>query len=284
MGSDAPADRAPSRDRLAHRIALVTGAGSGLGRAIAVAMAREGARIMAADVSAAALAETLPGLDPSPEGPHVALVGDVSDPDRVRAIVEGGVDAGGRIDILVNSAGIGEGASPTLDQTIDHWQRIIDINLTGTYLMCQAAAARMRTAGGGVILNMSSIAGVLGLPQRTAYTASKSAVSMITRTLASEWGPFGIRVNAIAPGYIRTAMTDRLIEEGRLSEADIVRRSPSGRMGTPEDVAAAFVFLASDEARFVSGAVLPVDGGYMAHGAPADAYPGLAAALSEAGA
>jgi NAD(P)-dependent dehydrogenase (short-subunit alcohol dehydrogenase family) len=257
---------------LEGKVALVTGAGSGLGRATAELLARRGARIAGVDLAPDAAEATLALLEG--EG-HLALGGDVSQQESVDTAVAAVVGRLGRLDVVVNSAGIAEGKGATLDHDLAHWQRIIDVNLTGSYLVCQAAARRMRDSGGGVILNLSSIAGVIGLPRRTAYSASKGAVSMMTRVLASEWAPYGIRVNAVAPGYIRTPLTDRLMAEGRLDEQAILRRSPTGAMGTSDDVAEALAFLASDQARFITGVVLPVDGAYTVYGAPEDAYPGV---------
>jgi NAD(P)-dependent dehydrogenase (short-subunit alcohol dehydrogenase family) len=263
---------------LAGRVALITGGGSGLGRATAVLLARRGARVVCVDLASDAAAETVALLDG--EG-HLALRGDVARQDSVHEVTAAVLHRFDRIDVLVNSAGIAEGKAATLDQDLAHWQRIIDVNLTGSYLMCQAVARTMRESGGGVVLNLSSIAGVIGLPRRTAYSASKGAVSMMTRVLASEWAPYGIRVNAVAPGYIRTAMTERLMAEGRLDLDAIIRRSPTGTLGTAEDVAEALAFLASDQARFITGVVLPVDGAYTVYGAPEDAYPGVLGAADE---
>ncbi|MGP6204649.1 SDR family NAD(P)-dependent oxidoreductase [Microbacterium sp. F2] len=247
---------------LSGRTALITGAGSGLGRETAVLMASRGARVIVCDRDAAGIAETLTELGAG----HSGVQADVSDEQSILSAVRD-VD---RIDILVTSAGVAEGAGDTVTRSLDHWQRIIDVNLSGTFFAARTVAPIMKANGGGVILTLSSIAGVIGLPRRAAYSASKAAVTMLTRTLASEWGPWGIRVNAVAPGYIRTPMTDELISAGRLDATAVLRRTPAGRMGTPQDVAAALAYLASDEAAFISGAVLPVDGGYMAYGAPED--------------
>lgn len=259
--------------RLDGRVALITGAGSGLGRETASLLAARGAVVVAVDLAEPAAAETVAALPGGASG-HLVAAGDVASQESVDAVVAAAVARFGRIDILVNSAGIAEGKSATLDQDLAHWQRIIDVNLTGSYLMCQAVARVMRDTGtGGVLLNMSSIAGVIGLPRRTAYSASKGAVSMMTRVLASEWAAYGIRVNAVAPGYIRTPLTETLMAEGRLDVDAILRRSPTGAMGTSADVAEALAFLASDQARFITGVVLPVDGAYTAYGAPEDAHP-----------
>jgi NAD(P)-dependent dehydrogenase (short-subunit alcohol dehydrogenase family) len=179
----------------------------------------------------------------------------------------------GKIDILVNNAGVPDSFVPTVEQPLSHWQRLIDIHLTGTYLVSKGVAPSMIARRSGVILNLNSIAGVLGLPVRTAYSAAKAGVGMLTRVLGCEWGPHGVRVNAVAPGYIRTPLTEKLIAEGKIDERRIRRRTPMGMMGTAEDVANALVFLASDRARFITAITLPIDGGYCAWGAPSDAFP-----------
>ena len=179
---------------------LVTGGASGIGRATVDAFAARGAAVAVCDLDPEQTGEVVRALG----NRHVAAPGDVSRPDQVAALVETARAGLGRIDVLVNCAGVSDSFSPTAEQTIEHWQRIIDINLTGTYLTCRAVAPDMMSAGGGSIVNISSLAGLAGLPRRNAYTASKHGVAGLTRALASEWGQQGIRVNAVAPGYIRT--------------------------------------------------------------------------------
>ncbi len=254
--------------QLKDKVALITGAGSGLGLATASAFAREGARVVINDLREAAAQEAARGLGDG----HAAVGGDVSKEDDVAAMVEAAVARCGRIDILVNNAGVADSFVPTVEQPLSHWQRLIDVHLTGTYLVSKTVAPTMMRQGGGAILNLNSIAGVLGLPVRTAYSAAKAGIGMLTRVLGCEWGPHNIRVNAVAPGYILTPLTEGLIAAGRIDPARIRRRTPMGLLGAPEDIAEAMVFLASDRARFITGVTLPVDGGYCAFGAPSDAF------------
>ena len=175
------------------------------------------------------------------------------------------------IDVLINCAGVSDSVLPTLEQDIDHWQKIIDINLTGTYLTCRAVAPDMLEKGAGAIVNISSIAGLVGLPYRNAYTASKHGVAGITKTLAGEWGQHGIRVNAVSPGYVLTPMVQNLIDTGKLDPKMLQRRTPLGRLAAPAEVGNAMMFLASPLASYINGAVIPIDGGYTAYGAAAPA-------------
>lgn len=254
---------------LKDRVALVTGGGSGLGLATAQAFVREGARVVINDLRLAVGEAAARELGTA----HSAVGGDVSKEDEVAAMVAAVMERHGRIDILVNNAGMPDSFVPTVDQPLSHWQRLIDVHLTGTYLVSKTVAPHMIAAGSGVILNLNSIAGVLGLPVRTAYSAAKAGIGMLTRVLGCEWGPHNIRVNAIAPGYILTPLTEKLIADGKIDEKRIRRRTPMGQLGAAQDIAEAMVFLASDRAKFITAVTLPVDGGYCAWGAPSDAFP-----------
>jgi NAD(P)-dependent dehydrogenase (short-subunit alcohol dehydrogenase family) len=181
------------------------------------------------------------------------------------------------VDVLVNNAGIADTLTPTVEQNVDDWQRVVDVCLRGTYLCSRAVAKEfMLPQRSGRIVNIASIAGVVGLPTRNAYSASKAGVVMMTRTMASEWARWNITVNAVAPGYIRTPMLDALISAGKLDEAVVRRRIPAGQLGAPADIASAVLFLSSDGARYVNGTCLPVDGGWSAYGASGDAFSGSA--------
>ena len=254
---------------LQGRVALITGAGSGLGLATARTFAREGARVIINDIRLEAAEAAVRAFGDG----HIAIGGDVSDETSVNAMVAEAEARCGKIDILVNNAGVPDSFTPTVDQPLAHWQRLIDIHLTGTYLVSKTVAPGMIERGSGVILNLNSIAGVLGLPVRTAYSAAKAGIGMLTRVLGCEWGPLGIRVNAVAPGYMLTPLTEKLISDGKIDEKRILRRTPMGRMGTADDIAEAMLFLASDRAKFITAVTLPVDGGYCAFGAPSDAFP-----------
>ena len=246
---------------------LVTGGSSGIGWAAARAFAQRGARVMVADLSE----ETAIGRASELGTSHRGIGGDVSDETAVDRMVHATCEAFGRLDVLINCAGLPDTFVPTVEQTRDHWQRLIDVHLTGTFLMAKRAAVEMMRHRHGVIVNISSIAGTHALPRRNAYTAAKHGVIGLTKALACDWAQDGIRVNAIAPGYILTPLVEGLIAQGKLDPKVIRRRTPIGQLLSPDDVANAMIFLASPLARTVTGTVLTVDGGYTAFGSPTDA-------------
>jgi NAD(P)-dependent dehydrogenase (short-subunit alcohol dehydrogenase family) len=236
---------------------LVTGGARGIGRAVADAYAARGGRICVLDRD--------PVLD-APAGwicvqGSVTVAADIEDAFAAMDRAWGGVD--------VAHANAGMSANkPTLALTEAEWRLVLDVNLTGVFLTAQAAGRRMVAAGSGLIIATSSIYGLTAAPNRAAYTATKGAVSNLVRTLASEWGPSGVRVNAIAPGYVQTDMMEGLIQQGVLDRASMLNRTTSGRLGRPADIAGMAAFLGSPAAAWINGAILSVDGGWMANGGP----------------
>jgi NAD(P)-dependent dehydrogenase (short-subunit alcohol dehydrogenase family) len=244
------------------RVAVVTGAARGLGRVIALTLAAEGYTLVLADVT-----------DPTAAAAEVAAAGngtvwaaraDVAAEDDVRALAAGVRDRFGRADVLVNNAGISL-LRPAEQTTAEDWRRVLDVNLTGPFLLCQAFGQQMLAAGAGTIVNVASIAGLRGVAHRAAYNASKHGLVGLTETLAAEWGGRGVRVNAVCPGWIKTEMDAEDQASGGYTDDDIVNQVPLARFARPEDVAGAVAFLA-DPARsgFVNGVALPVDGGWVA--------------------
>ena len=247
---------------MAHAI-IVTGAASGIGRAIALALHAEGHQVLAADRDAKALA-TLPSA-------LRTVTADFAQPDSFAHVAATALVAFGRIDVLVNNAGIPDSMAPTLGQETGFFMKLLAIHLQGTFVASREAARAMLAQGGGAIVNLGSLAGNMGLPRRNAYGAAKAGIHSMTRSMAVEWGRGGIRVNAIAPGYVRTPLMAKLEQEGKVDTSAIARRSPLGRLGTPEEMAEAIWFLASPAASYISGVVLNVDGGWQAFGMAGDA-------------
>ena len=254
--------------RLENKVALITGAGSGIGQASAALFAHEGARVAAADISMDAAAETVRSIQDL-GGQAIALSGDVSDSNDAHKMVRSTVDAFGRLDVLLNSAGVSarnalpEGASPE-----DVWDKVIDVNLKGTYLPSWHAVPEMDKSGGGSIINLASIMGLVGYPVGlgggfSPYAPSKGGVVQLTRTLAIDSASKNIRVNCLCPGFIATNLTRTLTEDPDML-ARLESLHPMGRLGRADEVASAALYLASDESGFVTGSTLAVDGGYTA--------------------
>lgn len=250
---------APAAFSLDGRRAFVTGSESGLGSAIAAGFVAAGADVVGADI----VVDVDEAGSRSPEG-HTRLRMDVSDRDDVAAAVSAAIEVLGGIDICVNCAGIG-GRSPAVEYPDDLWDRVMATNLTGSFAVAKVVGEHMVAVGRGSIINIASIGGVVGYAGSVGYQASKGAIVQMTRTLAVEWGPDNVRVNAIAPGHIATKLVQRQwLAEPQLKEF-FLSRTPLGRLGDPADIAHAAVFLASDAARMITGQVLVVDGGYTSH-------------------
>jgi len=249
---------------LTGRGALVTGGGSGLGRAIAEGLCQFGARVAVVDVNgttAATVAEEI-----SASGREAAAIQcDVSQPDEVTRAVTAAIDRFGSLDILVANAGIGA-RSLAEEMTFEQWTRVLDVNLTGIWLMDQAVGRHMIERGiKGSIVNMASIAGQVGLTTGNAnYAASKGGVIALTRLLAVEWAHYGIRVNGISPTHIRTPLVAEAMVKNPETAAYFLGNIPIGRLGEPEDLVGAAVYLASDASAMVTGHILNVDGGHTA--------------------
>lgn len=244
--------------QLDGKIALVTGAARGIGQAIALKLASEGADLGLCDLDADWLKDTAAKAEAM--GRTVACFSaDVSDADAVAGAVKGVLEAYGRIDILVNNAGITKDGFLARMTEAD-WDSVLDINLKGTFLFTKTVARTMMKQRSGVVVNIASIIGLIGNPGQANYAASKAGVIALTKTVAKELGGRGIRANAVAPGFIQTAMTEQLPEEIR---KQMQKSIPSGEFGTPEDVANVVLFLASDASAYVNGQVLSVCGGMV---------------------
>jgi NAD(P)-dependent dehydrogenase (short-subunit alcohol dehydrogenase family) len=245
-------------DRFTNKVAFVTGAASGIGRAAALAFAAEGARVVILDRSADAL-KTVEASVKDAGGEVLAIACDVSSPDQVEAAVKQVVDRFGQLDIAFNNAGVENKAAPVHEIDLAEWDRIIGINLRGTFTCMKHELAQMVKQGGGVVVNTSSGAGIRGVAGGAAYAASKHAIIGLTRSAALDYAKQNIRVNAVLPGNIETPMMDRFTG-GDIQKA--IDLEPVGRLGKPEEIAEAVLWMASDLGGFVTGAATVIDGGW----------------------
>ncbi|HPC85645.1 MAG TPA: 3-oxoacyl-ACP reductase family protein [Smithellaceae bacterium] len=250
--------------KLRNKVAVVTGASKGIGKAIAVRFAREGASVVLASRTLAVLEEGVREIKAA-GGDATAIFVDVRKVESINDLIKKTVDCYGRLDLLVNNAGITMGG-PSEEIKPEDWRAALETDLFSVFYASQAAARVMIPQGGGNIINISSVNGILAAPRRAAYCASKAAVNELTKVLAIEWADRKIRVNAIAPGYVRTELVEDVIHKGAISLEAILKRTPQGRIGEVEDIAGLAVYLASEESAYMTGSIVNIDGGWLAYG------------------
>jgi NAD(P)-dependent dehydrogenase (short-subunit alcohol dehydrogenase family) len=243
------------------RVAIVTGGGSGIGRASAVTFARNGAKVVVADRDADAAAGTVELC--GGEGAAHATETDVSDPGAVEAMVATALEKFGRLDYAHNNAGVTVSGVPTAEVSLADWQRVLAVDLTGVFLCMKSEIPAMLESGGGAIVNTASGLGLVAIAGQPAYVAAKHGVVGLTKAAALEYSEQGVRVNAVCPGVVRTPLFEEAAAADPAALADIESKHPIGRLGTPEEIADGVAWLCSDAATFVTGHALPVDGGYV---------------------
>jgi NAD(P)-dependent dehydrogenase (short-subunit alcohol dehydrogenase family) len=251
--------------RLDGRVAIVTGTSRGLGKAIARGYAREGAKLVVCSRHPEELADVVHDIEAA-GGEALAVRCDVASAAEIRAMVDRTLERFGGIDILVNNAGIHNGVVPSEELKVEDWQRVMDVNLTGAFLCSQIVGRPMLAAGRGVQINICSLTSTVAFPGRTAYSVSKAGLLMLTKNLAIEWAARGVRVVGLAPGVHKTEIFKGLVERGVLDEAKIAARVPMRRVGLPDDLVGPAIFLASDEAAYMTGEIVAVDGGWLSYG------------------
>lgn len=251
------------RMKLENKVALITGGGSGIGRATALLFGKEGAKVVVADYKEDAGKETIELIRKN-GGEATFVLADVSKSENVQDMIRHTVEKYGKLDIVFNNAGIEGQLAPTADCSEENFDRVIAVNLRGVFLGMKHAIQQMLKQGSGVIVNTASAAGIVGWETLPAYSASKGGVIQLTRTAALEYATRNIRINAICPGVIRTPMVERVTGGKEELTKQFTEIEPVKRMGRPEEVAALALFLASDDSSFITGAAIPVDGGYTA--------------------
>ena len=248
-----------------QKVVLVTGGGQGIGKAICLSMAEKRVLVAVNDIDEQAAQRVVNEISQK-GGKAVSFQADIGSEEQIESMVDQLINRLGHVDYLINNAGVTDQLVPVIQQDTHKWQRLIDIHLKGTYICSKVIGKYMLQNGFGRIVNIASIAGLNGFPMRTAYGPAKSAIIMLTKVLAVEWAGENINVNAVAPGFIRTAMVDAFIHQGKMNEKEILERIPMKRLGTPEEIANIVMFLCSDTASYITGQTIVVDGGWTAYG------------------
>ena len=262
LATPAPAASTSPVAGLAEKVVIVTGGGRGLGRAISEGFAAAGAHVVLTGRTKATVDEAAAAICAA-GGSALGVAADVASEGDVDALVRAATDAYGRLDILINNAGINPWYKTAEETSLEEWRAVVETNLTGVFLTARAAGRVMLAQGEGAIVNVSSVAGRVALARTTAYCAAKGGVELMTRQLALEWAKKGVRVNAVGPGYFETELTEGMRQNPKLAER-VTARTPMGRFGHPGELVGACLFLASPAASYITGASLAVDGGWTA--------------------